>query len=156
MTNLATATAAPRTVTISGEEWTLSPFTDADWGEVEAWIQDRYIDVVRRAVASKPAALAEAELDRAYLRAASLAWTSPEGQRMLDTPAGAGLLFWLSARKSRPGLTRADIAKRMENLAWAAEAVGAFERVLRLSLPDAPKKKAPRRPIPTAKPKRKR
>jgi hypothetical protein len=113
MTTRTQATASRREITVGEKTYTLAPLTDKDYGEFEQWIQDRYIDSVKRNSADLTEKERERQLDRAFETAPFITSTSVKGLAIMKSIAGLSRLLWLSFRKEHPDITTEEVSKML-------------------------------------------
>jgi hypothetical protein len=95
-------TAAPIPMQFGGETYYMSPMRDGDYGEFEAWIQDRYLSLAKRNLDGLEPPDRETLLKAALEKAGSLTIYSPEAIQVMVSVDGAAKLIWLSLRHRHP------------------------------------------------------
>ena len=111
MTTTAEATAAFVRVTLGGTTYRVSPLQDKDFGVFERWVQQRFLDVVKQNLEGLTEDQATRQLDRAFERAGSITFISPEASALMASVEGAVFLFWLSVRHEHPDVTESQLTK---------------------------------------------
>lgn len=108
--NTAISLASPKTVTLAGKKYRLTPLKQRDWGEFEQWLQDQHIALAKRNLANLSDADRECLLKHAYNRAAEITFQSPEAVKAMKSFDGAVKLTWLSLRAEHPDLIEENVA----------------------------------------------
>lgn len=104
---LSALAASCRTVQWRGKSYRLSPLRDKDYGEVEAWLQDRCLDLALRNLRKlEDRADKDALIKAAHERASRMTLQSPESESIIDTVPGAAFLVWLMLRQEHPDVTQ--------------------------------------------------
>lgn len=112
MTTTAEATAAPISVALGEKTFLISPLRDMDYGLLEKYAQDKYMDLAIRNSEKLESESLKAELiKRAFDTAARVTFTSLEGMRQLTTTGGMIMLVWVSLRKEHPELSIDDVGE---------------------------------------------
>ena len=112
MTTTAEATAAPIPVKLGKKTYLISPLRDMDYGFLEKFAQDRYMDLaIRNAEKIEDKEAKQALINRAFDTASRVTFTSPEGIRQLNSGQGMVMLCWVSLRKEHPDLSIDDVAE---------------------------------------------
>jgi hypothetical protein len=111
--DIASLTAAPRAFRLDGAEYTVSPLTYADIGEIQAFFKDEVPDPraeARRHMDGLPDAVAIHIWDRAVEAACD--WPprlgDPRATALLLSPRGMALVLRLALRRGHPGLDAAE------------------------------------------------
>lgn len=126
MTTTAQATAAVHTVKIGTRSFRMSPLQDKDYGEFEAWVQDRHIDLFKRNLSGLDDGERQRQLDRAFDRAAEIGIQSDEAMSAMCTVDGVSKLIWMSVRREHPDVTEDEVISLMtspENIRQALDAI---------------------------------
>ncbi len=123
-TSLAKATAAPIHITLGKKEYRVSPLRDADYGEYEVWVQDRFVSVAKRTTKDLEPEERDSILKDAVSKAGAMTISSPEALRLMGSVEGAAMLMYLSIRRRHPDITYDEMVKLLtdpENLEYAME-----------------------------------
>ena len=145
MTTIAEATAAPIPIKLGDKTFLISPLRDMDYGVLEKFAQDRYMNLaIRSAEQIDDIEVKKSLINRAYDTASRVTFSSPEGIQQLATPQGMVMLIWVSLRKEHPDLSVDDIADMLIQEDNAIKLSQAVERQSKKKI----KKKKPGR-IPT-------
>jgi len=126
MTTWPQGSAAAHTVRVGAEEWAVRPLTVRDWSEFIAWVQDRYVDLVRRNTAALAADQSVQYMRDAFSQAMRIGTDTPEMKAALESPEGAARLVWMSVRRDRPGLTAEAFFDLMQQADATREVSDAF------------------------------
>lgn len=103
-------TAAPIELTIKDEVYLLRPLQDSDYGELEVWLQDQYINVTKRNLKGLDKEQQATLLERAFDTAVTLTLTSPEASPFTLSPGFSVRMVWMALRRDRPNMTMSDVA----------------------------------------------
>lgn len=132
-TPLNVVTAAPRPIMHNGTEYLISPLTDADWGELTAWLQTQYLDSIDRHLSRLPTEAERSAMRMESIRTAARITPSNEvGLSILQSISGMARALWLSLRKRQPSLTYPMIVELMADPSFRVaftEAFGAAQGV---------------------------
>lgn len=109
MTSLADATAAPVQFAMGDKTLRLSPLTDADFGEYERYLQDRYVSVAKRNCTDMSEAIQIALMKEVIDTAAHITITSVKGQDLMTSMEAVVRFVWMHCRKYQPELTEATL-----------------------------------------------
>lgn len=146
MTTTAEATAASVTIRIGKKTFRISPLRDMDYGVLEKFAQDRYMDLaIRSAEKISDTEVQKSLINKAYETASRVTFSSAEGIRHLATPQGMVMLVWVSLRKEHPDLSLDDVMELLSQEENALTLTSAIERQSKKKM----KKKTPKGPIPT-------
>jgi hypothetical protein len=109
------ATAAPADLTfLDGTSYKMTPFSDVDIAELDWWVQQHYIKMMR---ASIPEDATEEEANRiermASQEALGLTWLSGAGASLMATVTGMSRLVLQAIKKEHPDVKVEDIRKHM-------------------------------------------
>jgi len=154
MTSISTATGAPSQITVGGKTWLLKPLLDDDYGVLENWVRDRYIDLTTRNVKDLPEADRRYHTDKAIAEAREIDVDSERAAKMINTPPGVVQVLWLSLKHNHPDVTLDETRKLCMN---NPEFDAAMDGVLGGGVADVPKKKrATKRPKKATRSKRRK
>lgn len=128
---LSVAVGSPVTLDLGGKKFFLRPLNDKDYGDFEAWVQDRHIAVTKRNIEGLAPAMQEKLLDSAFARASSITITSPEGIKLTRSTEGAIKMLWLTMRRDQPNMTEADVANLVSSPAALKQAQQMIEQIER-------------------------
>lgn len=135
-TSTADATAAPTPVILGGQEFLLSPMTDADVGEMDRWIRDQFIGMVRDSIpADASVADRQAELALGYREAAGLSMLTGTGAKLANSLTGWARIIWIGLRARHPEMTPAKVFSMLLNASDLMSAQDAWE-ILNAGSPD--------------------
>lgn len=129
MTTTAEATAAPREVKIGGRKFRMSPLRDRDYGEFEAWVQDRSIDLVKRNLNGLNEVDRQRQLDRAFDAAAQIGIHSDEALAAMCTIDGVSKLVWMGLRREHPDVTEDEVTSLLTSPEHVKQALDEVDRV---------------------------
>lgn len=129
MTTTAQATAAAHTVKIGDKTFRMTPLRDRDYGEFEAWVQDRYIALFKRNLGGLSDSERQRQLDRAFDRAAEIGIHSDEAMTAMCTVDGVSKLVWMSVRREHPDVTEDEIITLMTSPANIKQALDEIDSV---------------------------
>ena len=129
MTTTAQATAAVHEVIIAGRKFRMSPLKDRDYGEFEAWVQDRHVNLVKRNLEGLSDDERRHQLDRAFDRAAEIGIQSDEAMAAMCTIEGVGKLVWLSIRAEHPDVSEEEVVSLMTSPENIREALDEIDNV---------------------------
>lgn len=129
MATRAEATAAPTVVELGGKKYKLKPLRDRDLGEFEQWVQDRYLQTVKRNLADLDGADRDRLLDRAFDRAATITASSPEALKLMTSVEGATKLLWFGLRQEQPNITEEEVSSLIAEPGAFDAATEALDRV---------------------------
>lgn len=116
MTDLASASAAPSTIKIGGEVYTISPLTIAEFGEYEQWMRDVY----KQRVLTDPVLKTLADADRQsvlahifdqaqqisyFITPFDFSVPGKLSQSIAGSFDGVARLLWMGIHKSHPDVT---------------------------------------------------
>lgn len=135
---LAEVTAAPRTFTYGGDQYTVQKLRPRDLGEIQAWLMDNSPNPkaeARKYMEGLPPDVQIHIWDQAVEAARHWPPTldSEAGNNLLMTPDGQAFLTWVALRRSIPGFDRdraRDLSEKMSR--------GEFETLLSLINPGEP------------------
>ncbi len=131
--------AAPKEVILNGERYIMRPLRDVDYAALEAWMQDRVIDVVRRNVKGLEPEIQRKLLQEAFDKASALQMGSDGAMKVLATPDGCLRLLWYALRQDHPDLLLADIPALVASPEAIKYAMQAMEDMERRATPKLPK-----------------
>lgn len=121
----ATAAAAPLKFA-DGTVYQMSPLTDKDIAELDAWVQSRIIEMARASLSKDATQIERDETLRIAMQTAvNVTWLSGQGAKILATVPGWTRLVWQAIKKNHPGVTEADVSAHM----FSAENVREVNRV---------------------------
>ncbi len=140
MTTTAQATAAAHTVNIGGRTFRMSPLRDRDYGEFEAWVQDKHIALFKRNLEGLPDDERQRQLDRAFDRAAEIGIHSPEAMSAMCTVDGVGKLVWMGIRREHPDVKEDEIVSLMTSPEFIRQALDEIDNVNHMHTPATKKK----------------
>lgn len=144
MTTTAEVTAAPIPVQLGEKTYLVSPLRDMDYGILEKFAQDKYMDLAIRNADKVTDSEAKARLiERAFDTAAKVTFTSPEGMRQLVTTGGMIMVVWCSLRKEHPELSIDDVGELLIEAGKASLLTKAVDKLAKK------KKKKVKKRIPT-------
>jgi len=138
MTSISTATGAPSQITVGGKTWLLKPLLDDDYGVLENWVRDRYVDVTKRNVKDLNESDRRFHIDKAIAEAREIDVDSKRAAKMINTPPGVVQVLWLSLKHNHPEITLEETRKLCMNNPEFDEAM---DGVLGGGVADVPKKK---------------
>lgn len=145
MTTTAEATAAFVKVTLDGTTYRVSPLRDKDFGAFERWVQQRFLDVTKQNLEGLTEDQATRQLDRAFERAGSITFVSPEASALMASVEGAVFLFWLSVRQEHPDVTESQLTALLTNPANLDAVMDVVHDVNKEHSPVKKKRPAPKR-----------
>lgn len=121
----ATAAAAPLQFA-DGTVYQMSPLSDKDIAELDAWVQSRVIQMARASL-SKDAPQSERDetLRIAMQTASSITWLSGQGAQILATVPGWTRLVWQAIKRNHPDVTEEELSAQM----FSAENIREVNRV---------------------------
>lgn len=93
----------------AGRTYYMSPMRDGDYGEFEAWVQDRYLSLAKRNLRDLEAADRETLLKAALDKAGSITIYSPEAIQLMVSIDGTAKLIWLSLRHRHSEVTEQQV-----------------------------------------------
>lgn len=109
----ATAASAPLTFA-DGTTYQMSPLSDKDIAELDAWVQSRIICMARE---SLPEGATQSERDEtlrvAMQTASSITWMSGQGAKLLATVPGWTRLVWQTIKRNHPDVTEEELSEHM-------------------------------------------
>lgn len=109
----ATAASAPLTFA-DGTTYQMSPLSDKDIAELDAWVQSRIICMARE---SLPKDATQSERDEtlriAMQTASSVTWMSGQGAKLLATVQGWTRLVWQTIKRNHPDVTEEELSAHM-------------------------------------------
>lgn len=120
---------APLYFQFDGKDLYLSPLCDSDFAEFELWLQERYLDSVKRNAASLPDGDRIEILKHAFDRAHHITLTTVEGLSEMKTLEGGIHLVWLSLKHKHPDMTRAQVQHMMLNEEFAKNILSKLDRL---------------------------
>lgn len=129
MTTTAQATAAAHTVKIGDQTFRMTPLQDRDYGEFEAWVQDKYISLFKRNLDGLSDDERQRQLDRAFDRAAEIGIHSDEAMNAMCTIDGVSKLIWMSIRREHPDVTEEEIVTLITSPANIRQALDEIDNV---------------------------
>ena len=129
MAKISTMTSAPIEIELGGVKYKLSPLNHRALGELERWMQERLVDVAKRAAADMSPADRQAVLSDAVNRAATIDLTSPEAGRLMATMEGACRMLWLGMRPNHPDVTLERVHDLLADPATLDAAMAALDSV---------------------------
>lgn len=92
-------------IELDGEKYHMEPLTDADYAELDSWVQSRFIANAYAAARDLP----DKEFDRVVALAMSkslgMSWLVGDGKRAVATVAGYSMMLWLGIRHRHPDVT---------------------------------------------------
>lgn len=157
MPTLDELTAAPRTLTLAGRQFTVSPLELREWGELQGWLKDFGRSPIK-AVAPSLDALSESDRKAALAIAVEkqMRWpprvaTTDWFEAISEATGGDARFLWTVLRKHQPELA-IDEADRLAQAASVEESQALV--LLAIGLEPPPKSPAP--VVPKAKPRRRR
>jgi len=114
------------------KKYTFHPLRDMDYGEFEAWAQDRYIQVTKRNIADLPETERHMLLLQSFERASLITFSSKEARILMSSVEGAAKLLHLSIRRGEPAITEDDVRKLCTDPQFV---VKAFDTIAQLTSP---------------------
>lgn len=106
------ATGSAHTITANGQEWRITPMTEGQWGQYQAWLKDQYLDVVQRNAGKiEDAETRQAVIRDAFTRVGRLELDSPEMVALTNSPAGLYRLIREHLLPCHPDITEAKVAE---------------------------------------------
>lgn len=104
------ATQTGLSVQLGAKTYHLSPLSDQDHADLDAWVQSKFIDNARRSLPDDaPVAVFDRVMTLAMREALGLTWMFAPGKNVMKTVAGHAMLAWLSARHRDPGASLAEL-----------------------------------------------
>lgn len=150
MTSLADATAAPVQFTMGDKTLKLAPLTDADFGEYERYLQDRYVSVAKRNCADMSESIQIALLKEVIDTAAHITLTSVKGQELMTSMEAVVRFVWLHCRKHQPDLSETTLYEWLSDDAVHEQIMNKIEFLhAEHSSRSAKKKRTRKKKIPT-------
>ncbi len=150
MTSLADATAAPVQFTMGDKTLKLAPLTDADFGEYERYLQDRYVSVAKRNCTDMSETIQVALLKEAIDTAAHITITSVKGQDLMTSMDAVVRFVWMHCRKHQPDLTEATLFQWLSDEEVHKQVMDKIEFLhAEHSSRDAKKKRTQKKKVPT-------
>lgn len=128
MTTTAEATAAPVELKLNGKTWYVSPLAEEDYGEFERWVQDKYVELVKRNLGDLSDDESSKQLSDAFRHAATITMHSAQSLRLMSTVDGCVKLLWLGMRRRQPDLTEQDVYGIISNPRLINQALDAIDR----------------------------
>lgn len=146
MVNLSQMTAAPSELKLGDKTYTIRPLRDVDYGRLEAWVQDRHIEITKRNLEGLSESAQEKLLEKAFERASRLTLTSPEALGLMTSIEGSIKMLHLAVSQDHPEVTTEELFRAMGDPANSDEitrnvkkAMQALETMERRAAPAAPK-----------------
>ena len=128
-TSATAATAAPRSLgEINGQEWFISPITEAGWAEFLAWVQDQYMAQQKKHAEGLEPAIKETVLANAFERMGRMTLESPEAKPVTESPVGIFRLIWMHLRPRHPDVTMEQVAEIVNSQAMCERATELIRR----------------------------
>ena len=121
----ATAAAAPLQFS-DGTVYQMSPLSDKDIAELDAWVQSRVIQMARASLLKDaPQSERDETLRIAMQTASSITWLSGQGAQILATVPGWTRLVWQAIKRNHPDVTEEELSAQM----FSAENIREVNRV---------------------------
>lgn len=109
----ATAASAPLTF-VDGTVYQMSPLSDKDIAELDAWVQSRIICMARESLPVDATKIERDEtLSIAIRIASSTTWMSGQGAKLLATVPGWTRLVWQTIKRNHPNVTEEELSEHM-------------------------------------------
>lgn len=125
MDDLATLTGQPQTLKVAGKEYKVYPLTLADFGKLQAWVDDQFPNPfaeVKKAIALGDFTFAQQKfmLELAMEKAtkAKVKIGQPEADELLATMEGYRQVLVLSIRKGNPAFSDAEAQELFEEMSF--------------------------------------
>lgn len=125
MDDLSTLTGQPQILRVAGKEYKVYPLTLADFGKLQAWIDDQFPNPfaeVKKAIALGDFTFAQQKfmLELAMEKAtkAKVKIGQPEADELLMTMEGYKQVILLSIRKGNPSFSDADAQELFEKMSF--------------------------------------
>ncbi len=152
MADLGTATAAPISIKIKGEKYSLSPLTWEDYGEYERWMQSVALEQLsHESIQQLPADQRREVQAHITDRAAHVCWDVSEfdksegaelSRRIATSTRGVAQMLWLGMRKHHEDMKVECIERAIvEDTELADELIAALDRVNAIPDPEGASKK---------------
>lgn len=151
MTTRAQATGIPVQVTLGGQPYRASVWTQREFAEWEEWVRATYRKRAMEGIEDMPESLRSGFTLSVHDRASRITFVSDESTSLLSSPAGFIKAWWLSLRDNHPGITEDQVGELLlhpdtsyDELQELAIIGPAMERVKKKGT-RAPKRKKKRR-----------
>ena len=121
-------------IKIGDVDFQASMLTDRDYGDMDLYLQSRYINMSVKATELMDNPVLKQEIiDRALTNATAINWSSEEGKNFINTTGGIQQLGYLMIRKRHPRITLKEfIAEYNKAPVAAAAAISVAFRYLNI------------------------
>lgn len=131
--------AAPGELVIKGQRYVVRPLRECDYAELEAWVQDRHVAVVKRNLSGLPEAQQTILLQDAFNAARQITMTSKEAMLVLSSVDGSRRMLWMALRQDQPDITLERVAEILAEPDVLTSALNELEKMERRAIPPLPK-----------------
>lgn len=123
-----TITAAPHPIVFDDVEYSMHPFRDKDYDEVNEWLRSRIISIARKSIAEvRDQDERDEVLGAAVREAAKVDLVNGSGFRSIQSPDGVTRLFYQSVKRGKPEFSFDDARKVLRKPDGLPDAVKCLE-----------------------------
>jgi hypothetical protein len=123
-------TQTPLMMELDGKEYKAKQLSDADYAELEEWLRQEYLRIVRSACSGSSPQERQEIIDIALTKMVNLSWMSHDALGILSSTNGRAKVAYLMVREHHPNVTIEQLRKTMTNPSNVINVTEAFNTQL--------------------------